>query len=155
VAFAYSYNNYNAYFGRQSAAESCAKHLGWHIRANKRLGSSLSPRTDEEIRALRLKYYAESPAGKESARVAAAPAPPPKVISMRVTSTPASAELEVDGECWGTTPTAELSRLKDGPERTVNLAAGEERVIHAELEPAVSDAGRPRIAGLQLGPRAR
>jgi hypothetical protein len=162
VAFAYSYNNYNTYFGRQTAAESCAKHLGWHIRANKRLASTLTPRTDEEIRALRLKYYAESPAGKESARVAAALAPPAKVISMRVTSTPASAELEVDGEYWGTTPTAELSRLKNGPhvvvvkktgfarwERTVNLAAGEERVIHAELEPAASDPGRPRIAGLQ------
>lgn len=161
VAFAYNYNTFNSYRGKQSAAESCAKHLGWHIRDGRREAAALTPRTDEEIRALRLKYYAESPAGRETARVAAALPVAPKVISLRVTSTPANAELEVDGEYWGTTPTAELNRLKDGPhvvvlkksgftrwERTVNLGAGEPRVIHAELEAAAGDPKRARIAGL-------
>lgn len=161
VAFAYNYNTFNSYRGKQSAAESCAKHLAWHIRNGKRDAASLTPRTDEEIRALRRKYYAESPEGKEATRVAAARREAPKVVSVRVTSSPANAELEVDGEYWGTTPTAELNRLKDGPhvlvvkktgytrwERTVNLGAGESRVIHAELEAAAGDPKRPRIAGL-------
>ena len=72
VAFAYNYNTFNSYRGKQSGAESCAKHLGWHIRNGRREAAALTPRTDEEIRALRLKYYAESPAGRETARVAAA-----------------------------------------------------------------------------------
>jgi hypothetical protein len=32
VAFAYSYHMANSYFGKQSAAESCAKHLGEWLR---------------------------------------------------------------------------------------------------------------------------
>lgn len=51
VAFAYNYNTFNSYRGKQSAAESCAKHLGWHIRDGRREAAALTPRTDEEIRA--------------------------------------------------------------------------------------------------------
>jgi hypothetical protein len=83
----------------------------------------------------------------------------PKATVVRFTSTPASAEVSVDGEYWGTTPTADLSRFSPGShtilvrkvgyepwERKVTLAAGDDRTISAELKP--NDASKPRISGL-------
>lgn len=163
VVFSYNYNKGNTYRGKQSAAESCAKHLEWHIRKGGRLASSLPVRPPEEITALRIRYYAETPEGKESARVAEAQKnnPPPPKMAVRFTSNPAGAELEVDGEFWGYTPTADLSRLGAGPhtvvlkksgyqrwERKVSLAADESRVIHADMQLETPDAARPKISGL-------
>ncbi len=84
------------------------------------------------------------------------------VTAVRFTSQPANAELEVDGMYWGVTPTAELTRLKPGThviavkksgyqrwERTVELAAGETRLVNAELEKPVAAAGQGRISGLE------
>ena len=81
------------------------------------------------------------------------------VTGVRFTSQPGSAELEVDGVYFGVTPTAELTRLKPGThvivvkksgyqrwERTVELAAGETRLVNAELEKAAG--GTSRISGL-------
>lgn len=163
VVFSYNYNMGNTYRGKQSAAESCAKHLEWHIRKGGRLASSLPMRPPEEIIALRIRYHAETPEGKESARVAAAKRnnPEPKGMAVRFTSNPVGAELEVDGEFWGYTPTADLSRLGAGPhtivlkksgyqrwERKVSLTADESRIIHADLQAEGQDAARPRISGL-------
>ncbi len=84
------------------------------------------------------------------------------VTAVRFTSQPASAELEVDGVYWGVTPTAELTRLTPGThviavkksgykkwERTVELAAGETRMVNAELEKAATPVGQARIFGLE------
>ena len=42
------------------------------------------------------------------------PATSNKGITVRFTSTPASAEVDVDGSYWGTTPTSDLTRLLAG-----------------------------------------
>lgn len=78
-----------------------------------------------------------------------------KALSLRVTSAPEDAELEINGEYWGATPTAELTRLKPGKHRVVvkksgfapwtidlELKPGERRTVHAELQRT------GRIAGL-------
>ncbi len=95
-------------------------------------------------------------------RKAAAPAAEAPVTAVRFTSEPAYAELEVDGVYWGTTPTAELTRLAAGShvvafkkpgyqrwEQKLELKAGESQKIHAELQEAVSVQGKARIAGLE------
>ena len=89
------------------------------------------------------------------------PAAETPVTAVRFTSEPAYAELEVDGVYWGTTPTAELTRLSAGShvfvfkkpgyqrwEQKLELKAGESQKIHAELQEAVSVQGKARIAGL-------
>jgi hypothetical protein len=86
----------------------------------------------------------------------------PKTTSVRFTSNPGNAELEVDGEYWGSTPTAELTRLREGShvivvkkpgyqkwERKVNLGLGEPLAVHADLQEEAAVGGRARIAGLQ------
>jgi hypothetical protein len=84
----------------------------------------------------------------------------PKGIAVRFTSTPKDAEVNIDGEYWGSTPTAELTRLAAGShtivvkklgyqlwERKITLAPGDERVINAELEVQPYDPTKPRISG--------
>ena len=79
-------------------------------------------------------------------------------ITGRFTSTPSNAEIDVDGNYWGSTPTADLKRLPAGThtitvrksgykpwERKIELAAGDERTVNAELE---VDPTKPKIAGL-------
>jgi hypothetical protein len=86
---------------------------------------------------------------------------PPPTFSVRVTSIPPGAEVQVDGEYWGSTPTQELTRLREGThtilvkslghepwERKITFTAGEERIVHADLEPKQADPNKPRIAGL-------
>ena len=83
-----------------------------------------------------------------------------KNIIVRFTSTPPDAELWVDGEYWGATPTADLTRLSAGPhtilvkklgyqswERKVTLSLGDDRTITAELQPEQNDGSKPRIVG--------
>jgi hypothetical protein len=81
-------------------------------------------------------------------------------IVVRFTSTPPDAELWVDGEYWGATPTADLTRLSAGPhtilvkklgyqpwERKVTLTPGDDRTITAELQPEPTDGSKVRIVG--------
>jgi PEGA domain len=82
-------------------------------------------------------------------------------ITVRFASTPTNAEVDVDGVYWGTTPTADLKRLPAGAhtivvkkigyqpwERKIDLAAGDDRTINAELEAVPVDKTKPRISGL-------
>lgn len=96
-----------------------------------------------------------------------APMPPhapasPQTIIIRFISTPANAEVQVDGEYWGSTPTADLTRIQAGAhtilvkklgfqpwERKITLALGDDRTINAELEPQTQDPNKPRISGQQ------
>ncbi|MBL8237695.1 MAG: PEGA domain-containing protein [Bryobacterales bacterium] len=84
-----------------------------------------------------------------------------QTTSVRITSAPSYAELEVDGVFWGVTPTAELTRLLAGPHtlvvkkpgyqpwvKKVDLALGETVALNAELVEAGAVAGRSRVAGL-------
>lgn len=84
----------------------------------------------------------------------------PKGIIVRFTSTPTGAEVQVDGEYWGSTPTSDLTRLPAGPhtilvkklgyqpwERKITLAPGDDRTISAELEAQPSDPSKPSIVG--------
>jgi hypothetical protein len=81
-----------------------------------------------------------------------------KGITARIKSTPSNAEVDIDGVYWGTTPTADLTRLPAGThtivvrkigykawERKIDLAGGDDRTVNAELE---IDPSKPRIAGL-------
>lgn len=83
-----------------------------------------------------------------------------KGIIVRFTSKPPDAEVNIDGEYWGATPTADLFRLSAGPhtilvkkpgyqpwERKITLAPGDDRTISAELESQPNDPTRPRIVG--------
>ena len=86
------------------------------------------------------------------------PSTPPKGITVRFTSIPSNAEIDVDGNYWGSTPTADLTRLPAGThtitvkkigykpwERKIELAPGDDRTVSAELE---IDPTKPHIAGL-------
>jgi len=161
VVFAYNYNTGNSYHGRQSAAESCAKHLAEAIRKGGRFASSLPPLTEQQVAAAQ---------GRDQTPTSAVPAPSrpepqnqaeePKAIVVRFTSTPRDAEVSIDGEYWGSTPTADLPRLPAGPhtiivkklgyqlwERKITLAPGDNRTINAELEIQPNDPTKPRIVG--------
>jgi hypothetical protein len=85
-------------------------------------------------------------------------APAPQPITVRFVSTPPNAEVEIDGEYWGGTPTADLTRLSAGShvvvvkkigylrwERRITLAPGDDRTVNAELE---VDSTKPHISGL-------
>jgi hypothetical protein len=87
-----------------------------------------------------------------------APVTSSRGITVRFTSAPASAEVDVDGSYWGTTPTSDLTRLPAGAhtiivkkigyktwERKIDLAAGDDRTVNAELE---MDFAKARISGL-------
>ncbi len=80
-------------------------------------------------------------------------------ILIRFTSTPTNAEVQIDGEYWGSTPTSDLTRLAAGPhtillkkpgyqawERKITLTGGDDRTINGELEPD-TDMSKPRISG--------
>lgn len=82
----------------------------------------------------------------------------PNVITARFKSTPANAEVDVDGVYGGTTPTVDTTRLQAGThtiivkklgykvwERSVDLALGDDLTVNAALE---VDATKPRISGL-------
>jgi hypothetical protein len=84
----------------------------------------------------------------------------PKGIVVRFTSIPSEAEVRVDGEYWGTTPTADLTRLSSGPhvivvkklgyqpwEQRITLTPGDDRTISAVLEAQQNDPTKPRIVG--------
>jgi hypothetical protein len=86
------------------------------------------------------------------------PVPGGRGITVRFTSAPGSAEVDVDGSYWGTTPTSDLTRLPAGAhtivvkkigyktwERKLDLAAGDDRTVNAELE---VDNAKARISGL-------
>jgi hypothetical protein len=87
------------------------------------------------------------------------PAQPEGTI-VRFVSTPANAEVQVDGQYWGSTPTADLTRLPAGAhtilvkkvgyqpwERKITLASGDNRTISAELETQPQDPTKSHIAG--------
>ena len=84
----------------------------------------------------------------------------PKGIVVRFTSLPSDAEVRVDGEYWGSTPTVDLTGIPPGPhtivvkksgylpwERKITLAPGDERIFKADLQPAPNDGTKPRIVG--------
>ncbi|MGD0618547.1 MAG: PEGA domain-containing protein [Bryobacteraceae bacterium] len=95
---------------------------------------------------------------KPATEVAKTPSGPPKVT---FTSDPPGAEVTVDGEYIGSTPTVELEQ-KDGTriiqirkrgylvwERKLTLKDGDVRDVNAELELAPQDPSKPRIVGLE------
>jgi hypothetical protein len=109
-----------------------------------------------------------SPQGGPDSRVSPQPPPvvttreteAPKGIVVRFTSVPASAEVQIDGEYWGGTPTADLTRLSAGAhtivvkkigylpwERKITLAPGDDRTVSAELQVEPTDSTKPRVAG--------
>jgi hypothetical protein len=161
VVFAYNYNMGNSYHGKQSAAESCAKHLAETIRKGGRFASSLPPLTEQQVAEVR---STEQGASSSTATPVRAPQPQakdeaPKTIVVRFNSSPRDAEVQIDGEYWGSTPTADLSRPA-GPhtivvkklgylpwERKITLAPGDNRTIDAELQPEPNDPTKPRIVG--------
>jgi hypothetical protein len=164
VVFAYNYNTANSYRGKQSAAESCAKHLAEAILKGGRFASSLPPLTEQQIAASKVRDPVSDPAPTQ---VAKAQPPPnveePKGIVVQFTSTPNDAEVNIDGEYWGSTPTVELTRLLPGAhtiavkklgykiwERKITLVPGDVRTIGAELEPEAIDPSKPRIVGNQF-----
>lgn len=129
VLFTKTYGTDDASNGRRGGAEACASDLEMKIRQ----------------------------AGVRRTKVVTAAA-----TTVRFTSQPGDAELEVDGVYFGVTPTVELTRLKPGPhvivvkkygyerwEQKVELAAGETRLVNAELQGAMAPAGKARIAGLE------
>jgi len=84
----------------------------------------------------------------------------PKRIVVRFTSTPPDAEVKIDGEYWGHTPTADLPKLQAGShtivvkklgyqpwERKITLAPGDDRTISADLELQPNDPSKPHIVG--------
>ncbi|MBS1830653.1 MAG: PEGA domain-containing protein [Acidobacteria bacterium] len=84
----------------------------------------------------------------------------PQQIAVRFTSTPAGADVLINGEFWGSTPTVALTRLPAGThtvvvrksgyspwQQTVTLAPGDERTIMAELALKPYDPTQPRISG--------
>jgi len=86
----------------------------------------------------------------------------PKSIVARFTSIPSNAEVQIDGEYWGSTPTVDLTRLSAGAhtivvkklgyepwERKITLAPGDDRTISAELQAQPDDPAKPRIVGNQ------
>lgn len=97
------------------------------------------------------------------ARPQAVPQPKsPERIVIRFTSTPVNAEVQIDGEYWGSTPTANLTRIDAGAhtilikkpgyqawERKITLAAGDDRTVSAELELEPKDSSKPRVSGQQ------
>lgn len=93
------------------------------------------------------------------------PAPPALAadapVLLRFKSDPASAEVLIDGEYWGSTPTSEI-QMKPGPhtiamkkrgfqiwERKVTLVPGDTRTVNAELEVERVDPNKPKIIGLE------
>lgn len=84
----------------------------------------------------------------------------PEGTVVRFLSTPMNAEVQIDGEYWGTTPTVDLTRLSVGShtilvkkigyqpwERKITLAPGDNRTISAELEAQPRDSSKPHIIG--------
>jgi hypothetical protein len=84
-----------------------------------------------------------------------------KDITVRFTSEPPNAEVDIDGEYWGSTPTADLKRIPAGAhtivvkkvgyqpwERKITLEPGDDRTVSAELEPTPASARKPKINGL-------
>jgi hypothetical protein len=160
VVFAYNYNTGNSYRGKQSAAESCAKHLAEVIRKGGRFASSLPPLTEQQVAASRARDQFSNSAVPPSKPASPAQAEELKTILVRFTSTPGDAEVNIDGEYWGATPTADFTRLLAGAhiilvkklgyqpwERKVTLALGDDRTINAELEAQPNDPTKPRIVG--------
>jgi hypothetical protein len=102
-----------------------------------------------------------APRPQVAARPKVAPQHPEGIV-VRFTSTPTDSEVQIDGEYWGGTPTADLTRLPAGShtilikklgfqpwERKISLALGDDRTINAELEPQTQDPNKPRISGQQ------
>jgi hypothetical protein len=98
---------------------------------------------------------AQAPEGASLTKIDAAI---PKGIRVRFTSAPYGAEVDVDGSYWGTTPTADFTRLPAGAhtivvkklgyktwERKIDLAGGDDRTVNAELE---IDPSKPHVDGL-------
>jgi hypothetical protein len=80
--------------------------------------------------------------------------------TMTFTSDPPGAEVLIDGEYLGSTPTTNLEQ-KEGTkviqikkrgflvwERKITLKLGDTRTVNADLEPAPQDPSKPRISGL-------
>jgi PEGA domain len=173
VVFAYNYKMENSYRGKQSSAESCAKHLAHAIAQGGRLASSLPPLGPEHIAARkqedaeraalrRLAIAARYPTSSMINPVVERPQQVDVKTGVTITSTPAGAEVLIDAVYWGATPTAELTRIPAGEhvitikkrgfrpwEQRVSVADGEVRSVSAELEPVPLDPSKPRIAGLE------
>jgi hypothetical protein len=170
VVFAYNYMMENSYRGKQSAAESCAKHLANHIRQSGRLASSLPALTPEQIVARRQEQAPpQNPAKPElvvpqvqataviqpranallstAAPVAPAQADP---IGLKFTSSPVGAEVLIDGTYWGTTPTAELKRISEG-EHTVVVRKRGFKIWERKINFAT---GESRPVHVELEPEA-
>jgi hypothetical protein len=162
VVFAYNYNTSNSYHGKQSAAESAAKHLAAAIHQGGRFASSLPPLTAEQIAASKERDQDTESAAPSTPRAPTAkPSELEKSIVVHFTSVPSNAEVQVDGEYWGSTPTPALARLTPGPhtvvikkpgfeswQRKITLAPGDDRSVDAELQPSAVDVSKPHIVGL-------
>jgi hypothetical protein len=84
-----------------------------------------------------------------------------KGIVVRFTSAPTGAEVKIDGEYWGTTPTVELTMVPAGLhvivvkktgyetwDQKITLAPGDDRTISVELQAQPNDGTKPRIVGI-------
>jgi hypothetical protein len=124
-------------------------------------GSTLEKRRAAAALASDLDRHIRQGGRRALAMAVARDATPSTATSMRITSAPSYADLEVDGVFWGVTPTAELTRLKAGPhvivvkkpgyqrwEKKVELAVGQTVALNAELIEAEAVIGRSRVAGL-------
>ena len=101
-----------------------------------------------------------APASAGSATPVPAPAADPVKILIRFTSNPGNAEVAIDGDFWGSTPTDAIlmqpgrhtivmkERGFQRWERKITVAPGDTRTIHADLEPEAKDPSKPKISGL-------
>jgi hypothetical protein len=83
-----------------------------------------------------------------------------KPIFVRFSSLPADAEVSIDGQSRGYTPTMDFTDVSAGPhtvamkklgyqlwEQTIAFAPGDNRTISADLKPEPTDPTKPRIVG--------
>jgi hypothetical protein len=163
IAFAYAVNKGNSFRGKQSAAESCAKYLGAKIRNE---GFAMN---QPEFKAWGPLPEKPEPEPVRTVAVIAPDLPPrtaPEIknvptTSARFVSEPSGAEVRVNGQYQGTTPTADIAQ-REGKHRVsvsksgfvtweseIEMLTGDSRTIRAELKPAPTDPNKPKIIGLQ------
>jgi len=119
--------------------------------------NSDSPRQVAQTEPAPLAYVAPQPPVVAPAQQAL---PAPEGAVVRFVSIPANAEVQIDGEYLGSTPTVDLTRLPVGThtilvkklgyqlwERKITLVPGDDRTVSAELEIQPNDPAKSHIAG--------
>jgi hypothetical protein len=117
IVFAYAYNKSYALFGKQSAAESCAKHLREAI-----LKGSVNLR-DAEVTAGHHAGAVTSVPTRDTTAEASVP-PARQLLPVAIASDPPEARIEVEGSYAGKTPAT--IRLQPGEYRVTLIMSGYE-----------------------------